>query len=351
MKHLLLIAAFLSAFLFSSCSAEDEPNNYNSYWTYIDENEQEGLNAIYKALGLDDDRSYDYWAKNLASRFFRSPYVSSDLSKFEGLTFGYDSTSNRLVVKKMSFNIIYEPNGFPLPDIFDKFKHLESFELKYTIGVLKEIPSTLCDLPLKELRIRPLRLESEISGINGTLPKNFGKLAETLEILDIKNSQYGNEFLDLVIKEFKNLKECHLVSNNFTGEVPENLDKFSDKLKLCDLGHNHFTGKVPYMENWQTIYYCFDNNEFTEFDWRYIDNFEDFKRFCSERKYPPRFRDNNISGKLPDYFNQDFFDYYRENYSVANSYIGTFLRGNPLYDEEYNRISLKEFWGIDITQQ
>ena len=199
MKHLLLTVAFLSAILFSSCSAEDEPNNYDSYWTYIDENEQEGLNAIYKALGLDDDRDYDYWAKNIASRFFRSPYVSSDLSKFKGLTFGYDSISNRLVVKRMSFNIIYEPYGFPLPDIFDKFKHLESFELKYTIGVLKEIPPTLCDVPLKELRIRPLELESEISGINGTLPKNFGKLAETLEILDIKNSQYGNEFLDLVI--------------------------------------------------------------------------------------------------------------------------------------------------------
>ncbi len=349
MKPLLLTVAFLSAFLFSSCSAEDEPNNYNSYWTYIDENEQEGLNAIYKALGLDDDRSYDYWAKNLASRFFRSPYVSSDLSKFRGLAFGYDSTSNRLVVKGMSLYVSYAPNGFSLPDIFDKFKHLEYFKLEFSGGALKEIPSTLCDLPLKELRIRPFGTETP--GIKGTFPKNFGKLAETLEFLDIHNTQYGNKFLNLILEKFKNLKECYIYSNNFTGEVPKNLDKFSDKLEICDLEYNHFTGKVPYMENWQTVYYCFDNNEFTEFDWRYIDNFEDFKRFCSEGIYPPRFRGNNISGKLPDYFNQDFFDYYRENYWDVDSYLGSFLGGNPIYYDEYNRVSRKGFWGIDITPQ
>ena len=354
MKHLLLTVAFLSAFLFSSCSAEDEPgNNYNSYWTYIDETEQEGLSMIYQALGLENDDTYDHWAKNLTTRFFHSPYVSTDLSPFKGLTFGYDSTSNRLVVKEMNLDAIGARDGFSLPDIFDKFKHLESFELMLARGVLKEIPSTLCDLPLKKLRIYypAYDFESTDSYIDGSFPKNFGKLGETLEILDIRNSRYGNEFLDLIIKEFKNLKKCFLICNNFTGEVPENLDKFSDKLEICDLEFNHFTGKVPYLENWQTIIYGFYRNEFTEFNWRYIDNFEDFKRFCSEGIYPPSCVANNISGKFPDYFNQDFFDYYRSDYMAPQSYLGNFLGFNPIYDDEYLRISQKGFWGVDITQQ
>ncbi len=124
MKHLLLTVAFLSAFLFSSCSAEeDEPHfDYNSYWTYIDETEQEGISTLYYALGLDDDRSYEGWTECLKSRFFHSPDSTYNITQFKGLKFGYDSISNRFVVKEINLTI-YKPSAY-LPDIFDKFKHI-----------------------------------------------------------------------------------------------------------------------------------------------------------------------------------------------------------------------------------
>lgn len=343
MKHLLLTVAFLSAILFCSCSAEeDEPHfDYNSYWTYIDETEQEGISTLYYALGLDDDRSYEGWSKCLKSRFFHSPDSTYNITQFEGLTFGYDSISNRFVVKRMSLYGKYTPDGFSLPDIFDKFKHLESFELKLTRGALIEIPSTLCDLPLKELCIYPAGSVGSAIYLKGTFPKNFGKLAETLEILDIENSRYGNKFLDLILEKFRNLKECYLICNNFTGEVPENLDKFSAKLEMCNLNYNHFTGKVPYLENWQTVEYSLYQNQFTEFDWRYFDNFKDFRDFYNQKICPPNFKENNISGKFPEYFNQEFFDYYREDSWGVKLYLTDFLWGNPIFDKEYKELEYK----------
>lgn len=159
MKHLLLIAAFLSAFLFSSCSAEeDEPHfDYNSYWTYIDETEQEGISTLYYALGLDDDSSYENWIKCLKSRFFHSPDSTYNITQLKGLTFGYDSISNRFVVKGMTVYISPDQN-VSLPDIFDKFKHIVGVEIKLGNRASINLSSapTLCDLPLKILRIFPL---------------------------------------------------------------------------------------------------------------------------------------------------------------------------------------------------
>ena len=198
----------------------------------------------------------------------------------------------------------------------------------------------MCDLPLKRLRVSPGWAGTAVY-INGTFPKNFGNLAETLEILDIGNSQYGNEFLDLILEKFKNLKVCYLYSNNFTGEVPENLDKFSDKLEKCDLSLNHFTGKVPYLKNWQKTYYSFYRNHFTEFDWRYLDSFRNFSYCYNQKIYPPNFKENNISGKFPEYFNQEFFDYYREDSWGVKLYLTDFLWGNPIFDKEYKELEYK----------
>lgn len=342
MKHLLLTVAFLSAFLFSSCSAEeDEPHfDYNSYWTYIDETEQEGISTLYYALGLDDDRSYEGWTECLKSRFFHSPDSTYNITQFKGLKFGYDSISNRFVVKEINLTI-YKPSAY-LPDIFDKFKHIVGVEIELGERARIDLSSapTLCDLPLKKLRVSPGWAGTAVY-INGTFPKNFGNLAETLEILDIGNSQYGNEFLDLILEKFKNLKVCYLYSNNFTGEVPENLDKFSDKLEKCDLSLNHFTGKVPYLKNWQKTYYSFYRNHFTEFDWRYLDSFRNFSYCYNQKIYPPNFKENNISGKFPEYFNQEFFDYYREDSWGVKLYLTDFLWGNPIFDKEYKELEYK----------
>ena len=147
--------AFLSAFLFSSCSAEeDEPHfDYNSYWTYIDETEQEGISTLYYALGLDDDRSYEGWTECLKSRFFHSPDSTYNITQFKGLKFGYDSISNRFVVKEINLTI-YKPSAY-LPDIFDKFKHIVGVEIELGERARIDLSSapTLCDLPLKKLRI------------------------------------------------------------------------------------------------------------------------------------------------------------------------------------------------------
>lgn len=311
MKKLFLItAALVSAFLFCSCNEEDEPKvNQDSEWTKFDEAELDAIHVLYDSLHLADCCEYKDWS------IMDSPgYVGQkgggyfkNVTKYYGLTHQYDSLTNRYIVTSMKFSVLPQRDDISLPDVFGSFKHLKSFIMEVPDGASIVIPKTLCDCPLTTLKITPAVWESA-NIVKSPLPENFGNLAETLESLEICQTELGNDLLEYV-KEFKNLKECTLRDNNFTG-------------------------KVPYLP-WANAAFCFNNNHFTEFDWRYVGNYQEFDRLCIEDwSTVPRFRYNEIEGPLPSYINQEFFYLLdRKDYWRPGWFLETFLGFNPIIKE------------------
>lgn len=315
MKKLFLItAALVSALLFCSCEEEEMPHETQKHGLHIDENQLSALRVIYNSLHLADCKEYNNWIYRYGTPGSNYGIDSLYVTYRHGLTFEIDSVRHLYVVTKIDLSKLPQRNDISLPDVFESFSHLKSFIINVPGGASVEIPRTLCDCPLATLKINPVDWDGSRI-VKGSLPDNFGKLGATLESLEICCTNLGNELLDYIV-EFKNLKEGRF-------------------------GDNNFTGKVPYLP-WANSEFSFSNNHFTEFDWRYIETFDQFRMICDSIWPPvPYFRYNEITGPLPSYFNKDFFDYYRSNHKRRpGEFLNGILRGNQIM-EEYQELYTK----------
>lgn len=290
------------------------PHETQEHGLHIDENQLAALRVIYNSLHLADCKEYNNWIYRYGTPGSNYGIDSLYVTHRHGLTFEIDSVEHLYVVTKIDLSKLPQRNDISLPDVFESFSHLKSFIINVPGGASIEIPRTLCDCPLATLKINPVDWDG--TGIvKSPLPDNFGKLGATLESLEICGTNLGKELLDFIV-EFKNLKEGSFYGNNFTG-------------------------KVPYLP-WGGSRLSFGSNKFTEFDWRYMETFDQFRMLCAENwSTVPYFGYNEITGPLPSYFNKDFFDYYRSNHKRRpGEFLNGILRGNQIM-EEYQELYTK----------
>jgi len=99
--------------------------------------------------------------------------------------------------------------------------------------------------------------------IGGSLPKEFGDLRDSLEMI----YAFSNQFNSSIPTEFallKKLKVLSLDDNELTGTIPEDL-YLNDQMELFDVGSNHLSGSIHanigQMSSLKQLY--LDENRFT----------------------------------------------------------------------------------------
>lgn len=283
---------------------------------HINDGELEAIYTLYDALQLADNSYYDNWVANVGNSL-----VDKYIVRRAGIEFVLDSLTNTFRVASLELSQLPDRNDLVLPDVFDKFEFLESFTLHVPSTASISLPVALFDCPLKQLTI----VCDSITAIKGSIPPNYGNLAPTIEYLKFEGTTLGNDLLK-PLPNFTKLKECHLRKNNLTG-------------------------KTPFFSNYRECYYYFDGNEFTEFDWKYMETYQDFETTVYNKPIMfPRFVNNNISGPLPSYINDDFFATFYEKKDVYRPgyFFYDVFRYNPIY-KEYKEAETKGYAPFNIT--
>lgn len=152
----------------------------------------------------------------------------------------------------------YLPAGYSLPPELGTLSYLESVIIFGDERAVGGIPKEVFNCPLRYLCIIG-------KGFSGTIPKEIGKVSETLEWLEISNTSIGGEIPDEIGSLHKLDAQLLLVDNNFSGKVP-----------LCFRDLKVVTNLL--------------SNNFTEMDWRY---------FTEDIGYVPHLPNNRLSGKIP----------------------------------------------------
>lgn len=152
----------------------------------------------------------------------------------------------------------YLPAGYSLPPELGTLSCLKSVIIWGDERAAGEIPKEIFNCPLRYLCIIG-------KGFSGTIPKEIGKVSETLEWLEISNTSIGGEIPDEIGSLHKLDAQLLLVDNNFSGKVP-----------LCFRDLKVVTNLL--------------SNNFTEMDWRY---------FTEDIGYVPHLPNNRLSGKIP----------------------------------------------------
>lgn len=168
----------------------------------------------------------------------------NDISTWGGVTFTLDEVKNEWRVSKIEtpYASLYIPASYSLPPELGNLTKLEELRVWGDSKAVGGIPPEIFNCPLKVLIIGDCN--SPHGGFNGTLPKEIGKVAGTLENLMIVNTSIG-------------------------GDIPEEVGTLSKLKYAATLRGNNFTGKVPIFLRDLPHGATVRNNYFTEMDWRY----------------------------------------------------------------------------------
>lgn len=221
----------------------------------------------------------------------------ADYTTWGGIEGELDKTNNEYRITGINLNnISLLPDGYSLPAELGNLSKLRSVIIYGDQRASGGIPPELFNCPLEVLLI--YGGYGGHGGFSGTIPKEIGKVANTLTYLCIANTSIGGE-LPEEIGDLQNLETCAILSgNNFVGKVPlffrylkngvnlsfnffSEMDwrYFTEDIGLVpQLTDNHLRGEVPeevlttqrWKENWTSVYnqakgYGYDNKYF--FDW------------------------------------------------------------------------------------
>lgn len=308
----------------------EEPRQILKMGGYIDEEELKVIHILYDSLQLKHLDRFDNWVKETYSGYSREPrYYSPEIDPYifnrQGLVFTPDSVGRVYHVTGINLDALPDIEDICLPDVFDKFKHLQQFRILIPDKAKITLPPSLCECPLVKLVIGENR-------ISGFMPVNFSKLAKTLQYISIR-SHYGNDLLAL-LPEFTELTYADLSENDFSdANLLPPLSKLSH-LELAYFFDNNFTGKTPYFADCKTKF-DFRYNGFTEFDWRYLEDYAAFLKVFKNKDVEfliPTFRHNSIDGSFPLFFNEGFFVLYNDKCNELDHFIERIFGNNPIYN-------------------
>lgn len=152
----------------------------------------------------------------------------------------------------------YLPVGYSLPPELGNLPYLESVIIFGDERAAGGIPKEIFNCPLRNLYIIG-------KGFSGTIPKEIGKVSETLEWLCINDTSIGGEIPDEIGSLHKLEGQLLLVANYLSGEVPLSLRNLKVGLNLL-------------------------HNNLTSIDWRY---------FTEDIGFVPHLWRNRLSGEIP----------------------------------------------------
>lgn len=151
------------------------------------------------------------------------------------------------------------PDGYSLPPELGNLTMLRVLRVFGDERASGGIPKEIFNCPLEELQIVG-------KGFTGTIPKEIGKVKETLQWLKIAGTSIG-------------------------GEIPEEITALQKVEGMVMLDDNNFEGKVPLFLRELPCPTLLSYNYFTEMDWRY---------FTEDIGHIPFLEFNCLSGEIPD---------------------------------------------------
>lgn len=182
-----------------------------------------------------------------------------DCDTWGGLTVALDTAKNEYRIVQIIIDASHLPDGYRIPSELGKLPYLRYLAIYGDDRASGGIPKEIFDCPLEVLGIFG-------KGFGGTIPKEIGKVGNTLQWLTIQQTSIGGEIPE-EMAALQNLQGPPiLVGNRFAGKVP-----------LC-------LRELPHAAN-------LSYNEFTEMEWRY---------YTEDIGYVPILRNNNLSGEIPE---------------------------------------------------
>ena len=205
-----------------------------------------------------------------------------DYTTWGGVEAALDEINNEYRIIKITVPnaSTYLPDGYQLPKELGNLKYLNTLIVYGDERAKGGIPPELFNCPLETLIIQGGNSFSGPKGFTGSIPKEIGKVANTL-------------------------KHLHIIATNIGGEIPEEVGMLKALTSSPFLHANHFTGKVPLCFRYLSYNSNLSRNYFTEMDWRY---------FTEDVGYVPVLEQNCLSGEVPlDVLNSDRWKRYGHN--------------------------------------
>ncbi len=174
------------------------------------------------------------------------------------------------------------PDGYSLPPELGNLPLLRSLRVNGDERASGGIPKEIFNCPLEDLAIVG-------KGFTGTIPKEIGKVGNTLKWLFVFGTSIG-------------------------GEIPEEITQLQHIEGMVDLSDNNFTGKVPLYLRELPYVTQLAYNYFTEMDWRY---------FTEDIGFIPGLHYNCLSGEIPpEVFETDRWRTYHANLTAQRKGYG-----------------------------
>ena len=251
------IACLLAAALMAAACSNEEPNIPPADPPRPIMNVQDSLAivAFYHAMKCGEWKAPFHWD-------------ITDIDTWGGITVELDMARNeyRVTEIKVPNAEEYLPGDYYLPPELGNLTRLRSLIVYGDSRMVGEIPKELFDCPLENLYIMAQGYSSPLKGLYGSIPKEIGKVGETLKWLKISNTNIG-------------------------GEIPEEIGKLQKLRTTAYLIYNEFTGKVPLVFRELPVSTCLMGNDYTEMEWRY---------FTENIGYFPDLHYNRLSGEIPE---------------------------------------------------
>jgi hypothetical protein len=220
----------------------------------------------------------------------------TDYTTWGDVTAALDTEKNEYrIVKIRVSDPSYLPAGYALPPELGNLPYLTWLEVTGDERATGGIPKEIFNCPLELLYITG-------KGFGGEIPKEIGKVADTMKWLYITGTSFNK--LPEEIGLLRNLgHQAYLVGNNFSGTPPLSLRDLPDHANLT-------------------------YNNYTEMDWRF---------YTEGKGFIPNFDKNCLSGEIPEeVFETKFWDIYK--LQIRNQREGYGFSNYP-YDEIYNGLN------------
>ena len=253
MKRLLYL--FSVCLLLVACSKDDVPGDEGSARPRMNVQDSLAIVAFYHSMKCGEWKEPYHWDLK-------------DYTTWGGITVTFDPEMNELRVTEIQtpFAEDYLPDGYSLPAELGNLSWLRYLVVFGDSRAQGGIPPEIFNCPLEYLHIEG-KANGEIrKGFYGTIPKEIGKVAETLKWLIIQNTNIG-------------------------GEIPEEIGALHKLSGGSNLSANEFRGKVPLCFRELPTGIWLTDNYFTEMDWRY---------FTEDIGYVPELGGNCLSGEIPE---------------------------------------------------
>ena len=174
------------------------------------------------------------------------------------------------------------PDGYSLPPELGNLSMLQVLRVNGDERASGGIPKEVFNCPLEELQVMG-------KGFTGTIPKEIGKVGNTLQWLNVSGTSIG-------------------------GEIPEEIAELQHLEGMAVLSNNNFAGKVPICLRELPYVTQLAYNYFTEMDWRY---------FTEDIGYVPGLHYNCLSGEIPpEVFETERWQVYSANLTAQRKGYG-----------------------------